>query len=214
MKKQTNTTIVYVLITITMFLALMMLIDNLFDYNYIKECFDTNTTHDVDLPINTKYSCENMSGPPGRCSLTGTQCLSDIDCYGCQPNTSPDLSNTFLNKNKKIIGYDGAGKQSYLAPMYSPLTHDPVYNSKVMTSDPYAMTPTTYTGFDTWTAKAADMREIYDFTYLPSEDTPYLSTYPLRYSATGQFKYTGPYASNASLRPYYESLDKSDTRKM
>ena len=98
----------------------MMLIDNLFDYNYIKECFDTNTTHDVDLPINTKYSCENMCGPPGRCSLTGTQCLSDIDCYGCQPNTSPDLSNTFLNKNKKIIGYDGAGKQSYLAPMYSP----------------------------------------------------------------------------------------------
>jgi len=197
---------IYFVLTICLFALLMQATTYMFRNHYISEAFMSDTTHDVDLPLTTTTSCQNMCGPPGRCSITGTQCLSDIDCYGCQPNTSPDLSNTFLRENKFIIGDDAAGKKSYLAPMYSPLTHDSVYNAKPMISDPYAAPPDAYMGFDVWTSKAADMREIYDFTYLPSEDTPYISTYPMRYSATGQFRNTGPYASNASLKPYYDSL--------
>ena len=79
--------------------------NRMFVNNYIRETFTDGITHTVNLPINTTTSCKNMCGPPNRCSITGTECLSDIDCYGCQPNTSPDLSNTFLNKNKQISGY-------------------------------------------------------------------------------------------------------------
>ena len=43
------------------------------------------TNHNVNLPINTTYSCENVCGPLSRCSKTGEQCTSDVDCYGCQP---------------------------------------------------------------------------------------------------------------------------------
>ena len=38
------------------------------------------STTTVRLPINTTTSCKNMCGPPGRCSITGEQCVSDIDC--------------------------------------------------------------------------------------------------------------------------------------
>ena len=38
----------------------------------------------VDLPLTTNYSCKNFCGPPGRCSITGQQCLSDTDCFGCK----------------------------------------------------------------------------------------------------------------------------------
>ena len=45
-----------------------------------------NTEH-VDLPLTTNYSCQNMCGPPARCSITGEQCRSDSDCFGCKlPN--------------------------------------------------------------------------------------------------------------------------------
>lgn len=202
MKKISNKQMVSALSSLVVVTIIVLGIIYLFSYDNINEGFKTDTTHNVDLPLTTTYSCQNMCGPPGRCAITGTQCIADIDCYGCKPNTSPDLSNTFLEKNKKIIGDDAAGKLSYIAPSYSPLTHDSVYNSKIMISDPYSPTPTYQMGYDTWTDKAADMREIYDFTYQPSENTPYLSKYPPRYSVTGQFKYTGPFASNATLQAY------------
>jgi len=205
---------IYLIITICLFILLMWATSYMFRNHYISENFTSGTTHNVNLPLTTTTSCKNMCGPPGRCSITGTQCLSDIDCYGCRPNTSPDLSNTFFLENKFIIGDDAAGKKSYLAPMYSPLTHDTSYNAKVMISDPYSSPPEAYPGFDTWTSKAADMREIYDFTYLPSVDTPYMSKYPMRYSVTGQFRNTGPFASNASLKPYYDSLRTDIPQKM
>lgn len=205
---------IYPIVTICLFILLMWATGYMFRNHYISENFTSGTTHNVNLPLTTTTSCKNMCGPPGRCSITGTQCLSDIDCYGCRPNTSPDLSNTFLLENKFVIGDDDAGKKSYLAPMYSPLTHDISYNAKVMISDPYSAPPEAYPGFDVWTSKAADMREIYDFTYLPSDDTPYMSKYPMRYSVTGQFRNTGPFASNASLKPYYDSLRTDIPQKM
>lgn len=215
MSQKNSFKLLFALITILLFFLLMSATSYMFQNNYIAETFTSGTTHNVDLPINTTYSCKNMCGPPGRCHLTGTQCLSDIDCFGCQPDTSSDLNNSFMQTNRKIIGDDAAGKKSFLAPLYSPLTHDSVYNSKkIMISDPYRPPPEYRKGFDTWTTKAADMREVYDFTYQPADSTPYISRYPTRYSVTGQFRYTGPYASNASLRPYYESKDTNLPKKL
>ena len=221
MSKRPSYTIFYALITLALFLIVMHATTYMFKNMYIStekrgsEAFTSGSTHNVDLPLNTTYSCENMCGPPGRCSITGTQCLSDIDCYGCQPNSSPDLNNTFLMENQKIIGDNDGGKMSFLAPSYSPLTKDISYNTKrIMVGDPYVRPTQFFKGHDTWTSKAADMRKIYDLTYQPPADTPYLSTYPMRFSATGAFRCTGPYASNASLKPYFDGISANKVKKL
>lgn len=60
----------------------------LFKNNYIIECYenalssdkgDFTTTHTVNLPLTTNFSCSNMC-INARCSKTKEQCLSDIDC--------------------------------------------------------------------------------------------------------------------------------------
>ena len=62
-----------------------------FDANtqVIRDTGNPDTTHNVDMPLTTTTSCKNMCGPPNRCSITGQQCMSDIDCPGCQPQVPP-----------------------------------------------------------------------------------------------------------------------------
>jgi hypothetical protein len=43
------------------------------------------TSHTVDIPLTTHYSCENKCGPASICEITQGQCTSDIDCQGCMP---------------------------------------------------------------------------------------------------------------------------------
>ena len=78
----------------------------------LKESSDTS--HTVNLPINTTISCENMCGPLNRCSITGQQCTSDIDCYGCQN------LNTYINKPKIINNTEYMN--TYEAVSYTHLT--------------------------------------------------------------------------------------------
>jgi exopolysaccharide biosynthesis protein len=35
--------------------------------------------------LSTDLSCRNMCGPTAKCSITGGQCLSNMDCPGCKP---------------------------------------------------------------------------------------------------------------------------------
>lgn len=44
-------------------------------------------SHSVDIPLTTTYSCKNMCSSQSKCYLTGGNCTSDIDCYGCNPFT-------------------------------------------------------------------------------------------------------------------------------
>ena len=37
------------------------------------------------MPINTTTTCKNMCGPLNRCAITGENCKSDVDCFGCKP---------------------------------------------------------------------------------------------------------------------------------
>jgi hypothetical protein len=48
-----------------------------------KEYFTPN--QNVNMPINTNYSCSNICGTQNRCRISGEQCTSDVDCFGCQP---------------------------------------------------------------------------------------------------------------------------------
>ncbi len=124
-----NKNILYLILTIFLTIAILSYGTYLIRQKYIVECFqafDTGspkTNHNVDQPINTKISCKNMCGPLARCSITGEQCTSDVDCYGCQKinqdedkrargadenaNESTKIKKSDLNPN---IGYDEFGK--------------------------------------------------------------------------------------------------------
>lgn len=72
---------------------LLIVIFNMIDYlvkeNYIVECFESQkTSHTVDLPLNTSYTCQNFCGPTARCAITGHQCSIDAACPGCQTYSS------------------------------------------------------------------------------------------------------------------------------
>ena len=83
--------IMFALISILLFVGINKWMHLLLTKEYVVECLtnpDQAVTHTVNLPINTTYSCKNMCGPYGKCSITGERCLSDIDCFGCKPSTS------------------------------------------------------------------------------------------------------------------------------
>ena len=52
-------------------LLLFIIIYCLFKVSQIESFESSNTSHSVDLPINTKYSCQNNCGPQSKCSITG-----------------------------------------------------------------------------------------------------------------------------------------------
>lgn len=91
----------YLILTILLTIAILSYGTYLIRKKYIVECFKAvdmgspETSHNVDQPINTKRSCKNMCGPLARCSITGEQCTSDVDCYGCQKINQ--------NENKKSV---------------------------------------------------------------------------------------------------------------
>ena len=89
-----------VIISFILFVTIFKWIDYLTNESYIVECFtngvtqekyDGSTSHTVDLPLTTSYSCTNFCGPTARCSITGQQCSADIDCPGCQPYSPPSV---------------------------------------------------------------------------------------------------------------------------
>ena len=96
----------------------------------IRDTGSPDTSHNVDVPLTTTSSCKNMCGPPNRCSITGQQCMSDIDCPGCEPQVPPLSPSTGEN----IIGNDDAGKLTAgVTPNYSPLTTGFGTQSRIVT---------------------------------------------------------------------------------
>jgi hypothetical protein len=192
----------FALISILLFIGLNKWMHLLLTKEYVVECFDQPnqniTTHNVNLPINTTYSCKNMCGPYGKCSITGQRCLSDIDCYGCQPSTS-EISTSFLEMNTPQ-GEDDAGKYSYLAPTYSELTTDVGTRAKLTSlSAKFSPTPEYNAGVNTWRTEFDEKSALYNDVYAPPSNLANMPSYPTRYSLSGQFQENGPLASNAYL---------------
>ena len=76
--------IILAIISIILLVSIFIWIHFLTINKYIIECFtSSSTSHSVDLPLTTKYSCQNFCGPTGRCAITGQQCFTDIDCPAC-----------------------------------------------------------------------------------------------------------------------------------
>jgi len=186
---------------------LVILIFNWTDYlvsnKYIVECFtngpvsektDGTTSHTVNLPLTTSYSCQNFCGPTARCSITGQQCSADIDCSGCQPY-SPPLKNT----PGCIPGNNDAGKLTLgVTPTYSPLTSGYGTQETVITSNMYSKPPMSNFGVNTWMTEFNEETELFNKRYKPPK-LQNMPDYPNRYSLTGEFIEDGPFASNATL---------------
>ena len=168
---------------------------------YIVECFTNNvmpesskTSHTVNLPLTTRYSCKNFCGPTARCSITGQQCFTDIDCPGCQPY-SPPLPKT----SASVPAANDAGKLTVgVTPTYSPLTSGYGTHELVITKNLNSKAPTPAFGVDIWTKDFEESKKLFDKRYKPPQ-LPYMPDYPKRYSLTGEFMEDGPYASNAPL---------------
>jgi len=170
---------------------------------YIVECFtpgsvseDINgsTSNSVDLPLTTKYSCNNFCGPTARCSITGQQCSADIDCPGCQPYVPP-----LPKSNQCVPGNDDAGKLTGgVTPQYSPLTSGYGTRERVVTNNVYSKPAQPSFGVNTWFPQFKQENELFDKRYKPHQ-LENMPNYEGRYSLTGQFIEDGPFASNSEL---------------
>ena len=178
-------------------------IDYLSKNDYIVECFTSavpedlgsgSTSHTVNLPLTTTYSCQNFCGPTARCSITGQQCFADIDCPGCQPNTPP-----LKRSNATVPGDNDAGKLTLgVTPQYSSLTSGYGTQETRITSNMYSKPAMANFGVDTWSDSFNEGKTLFDKRYKPSANVKMLN-YPERYTLTGQFIEDGPFASNSTL---------------
>lgn len=191
--------IIIYLVCIVLFIILIKNVSFFENFqNYTAETPLTN--HNVDMPINTYYSCKNMCGPNAKCSITGEQCTSDIDCYGCQPIVPTPPADT----TPEVVGDNDAGKLIYNQnPRYSVLTTDigtraRIYNKKL------ARVPKPYLGVNTWIKSAnyslKNQQDEYSYKYSTDPSKyKYTPHYPQRESVTGLFIENGPLAANAYL---------------
>jgi len=170
--------------------------------NYIVECFTSgpvqengnSTSHSVDLPLTTKYSCTNFCGPNARCSNTGQQCMADIDCPGCQPYSPPlPLS------GQPIPGDNDAGKLTIgVTPQYSSLTSGYGTHERIITNNMFSKPIMPNFGGNIWFSQFESDEDLFDKRYKPS-DLQFMPNYPKRYSLTGQFIEDGPFAANSPI---------------
>jgi len=154
------------------------------------------TNHNVDLPINTSYSCSNFCNPLSICSLTKTQCVSDIDCLGCQP--------TYVSKSitSNVKGQNDAGKLTYTqTPRYSVLTTD--IGTHAALYNPKGVPPIDYDkGLNVWRSSYNFGNSLFQQKYYPSNikgSNTFQPVYAPRPSLSGEFIDNGPLAANAYL---------------
>jgi hypothetical protein len=153
--------------------------------------YNKSYSYNSNIPINTTYDCKNFCGPNARCYLTGTQCLADNDCYGCQPYSPP------LPKVKECIpGLNDSGKlTTSITPQYSSLTNG--YGTKeLIITDKYFDKPLQANfGYDTWGEMFNEGQKLFNKRYKP-ENLKYQPKYYPMYSITGEFIGDGPLPSN------------------
>ena len=164
----------------------------------VSEKSSGTTSHTVNLPLTTSYSCKNFCGPTSRCAITGQQCFTDIDCPGCQPNLKKGKSRG-LGLSQSIPGDNDAGKLTFgVTPQYSSLTSGYGTQERIVTKDMYAKPAAPNFGVNTWSSTFNEEQSIFDTRYKPS-GIQFMPNYPTRYSLTGQFIEDGPYPSNANI---------------
>ena len=198
----------WAVISIILVIIIFKWINFLTSNNYIVECFtsgaisektDGATSHTVNLPLTTSYSCNNFCGPTSRCSITAQQCFTDIDCPGCQPFIPPLQKGVTKIANQSVPGDNDAGKLTWgVTPQYSVLTSGYGTHEKIITPDMYAKPSSPNFGVNIWSSEFNKGQSLFNNRYKPS-GLQFMPNYSERYSLTGQFMEDGPYPSNAEL---------------
>lgn len=182
-----------ILISGVLFYWVFHKIDYLTYNKYVVECFTNNSsTHNVDMPLTTEYSCQNFCGPTARCAITGQQCFADTDCPGCQP---PESSGS-TNKTDCVPGDNASGKLTVgVTPQYSPLTSGYGTNEKIITKDMNGKPAQPNFGVNTWRKKFDESLGLFNQRY-QLKNSEFMPKYPPMYSITGEFLGDGPLPSN------------------
>ena len=168
-------------------------------------------SHSVNLPLTDPKSCQNACYN-AKCSKTGEQCSTDVDCYqyGCQSLLKTVYDKLLLEQdlpkdqqNYVPIGPEATGRLIYNQnPQHSDLTYDIGTTATIIDKD--AQVPRPYTGVKIWepvyNAKAQLIDDELAYQYA-AEPEQYRSTpaYKPTLTATGLFYDIGPTAANASL---------------
>ena len=155
-------------------------------------------SHTVDLPLTTTYSCNNFCGPTSVCSITGQQCLADVDCSGCNPDSDP-ISYKSVSSSTSVLGDNDSGKLTFGSTSpYSPLTSGYGTKQRVITSNMYSKPITPNFGINNWSLAFNETDSLFNKRYKPGK-LKLMPNYPERYSLTGDFIVDGPLASNATI---------------
>lgn len=158
--------------------------------NGLKENFE-NQTVTVDLPINTRYSCQNFCSPTARCAITGQQCFTDFDCPGCQEKKD-DEENEPTPVN--VPGDNDAGKLTIgVTPQYSPLTSG--FGTHQLMLEHENQPAQADFGVNTWETDYKETKQLFDRRYKP-DNLEFMPDYPNIYSLTGDFDSDGPFPAN------------------
>jgi hypothetical protein len=160
--------------------------------NYVMQ--SSLTSHTVNMPLTTTTSCNNFCGPTAKCSITGDQCTSDVDCPGCLPYEPSTIVQT-----QNIPGQNDAGKLTFnIAPRYSSLTTDIGTRARLITDNKFSRPSMADFGENTWRASFDEDTNQFNsaFKTKPLTNMP---TYKNRYSLSGEFIDEGPIPSNAYL---------------
>ena len=181
--------IIWIVISFILLYFVFKMIDYLTAEGYIIECFASR--HNVDLPLNNTYSCQNFCSPTSRCAVTGQQCFTDIDCPGCKPTTP------FSKKDTDCVpGDNNAGKLTVgVTPQYSTLTSGYGTQKAIITDKLYDKPYQPNFGTNTWRKYFNEDQYLFYKRY-KQRPTKYTPNYPPMYSITGEFLGDGPLPSN------------------
>ena len=168
-------------------------------------------SHSVNLPLTDSNTCKNACYN-AKCSKTGEQCSTDVDCYqyGCESLLKTVHDKLLLEQdspkdpqNYVPIGVEETGRLIYNQnPQHSALTYDIGTTATIIDKD--AQVPRPYRGVKIWepvyNAKARLIDDELAYQYA-AEPEQYRSTpvYKPTLTATGLFYDIGPTAANASL---------------
>ena len=169
--------------------------------NYISETFtdrgSSDTNHTVNLPLTTTYSCQNFCGPTSRCAVTGQQCMSDVDCPGCNPYINTGSS----KPNPSVRGNNDAGiLTTRVTPKYSSLTTDIGTQAKLYVSNKDKLNKPAMPNFGVNTWITGFNESMYEFNkrYRPT-GLQFTPDYQKRYTMSGEFMDDGPLPANAYI---------------
>ena len=183
-------TLFFALISILLFFAILKWIYYLFQNHYIEKIQESfRVSGNVNIPINTTKTCNNMCGPLARCSISGEQCSSDEDCYGC--HTMNDIDQPIFNYN--LQGANDSGKSIGTIPKYSTLTSDFTNHAKIIEENPPENPLYLSYNVNIWKTKYNQGMNLFQKRY----NVPGSVVYPDKYTLSGEFQDDGVFAANA-----------------